>query len=124
MLGVAVCCKVQIQPAIASDPTDGEIRYMYKAVNKIKFIWRYKEALKFHTGAPTVNWEENTICIYVVEAKRVTTRVKHIDISVCSQQEKLTMVSLFQNMMSIVSCRQICVPNHVQVQFLAIIPNA
>ena len=25
LLGVAVCCKVQIQPAIASDSTDGEI---------------------------------------------------------------------------------------------------
>ena len=40
LLGVAVCWKVQIQPAIASDSTDGEIRYMYKAVNKTKVIRR------------------------------------------------------------------------------------
>ena len=34
LLGVAVCCKVQIHPAIASDSTDGEIRCMYKALKK------------------------------------------------------------------------------------------
>ena len=36
LLGVAVCWKVQIQPAIASDSTDGEIRCMYKAIKKQK----------------------------------------------------------------------------------------
>ena len=34
------------------------------------------EYLVLHTGAPTVHWEDNTICIYVVEAKKVTPRVK------------------------------------------------
>ena len=33
------------------------------------------EALALHTGAPAVHWEDNTSCIYVVEDKRVTTRV-------------------------------------------------
>ena len=41
------------------------------------------EALALYTGAPTVHWEYNTSCIYVVEAKIVTPRVKHIDIPVC-----------------------------------------
>ena len=40
------------------------------------------EALALHTGAPTVNKEENTSCISVVEAKIVTSGVKHIDITV------------------------------------------
>ena len=40
------------------------------------------EALALHTGAPTVHWEYNTSYISVVESKRVTTRVKHIDITV------------------------------------------
>ena len=40
------------------------------------------EALALHTGAPTVNWEDKTSCIYVVEDKRVTPRVQHIDIPV------------------------------------------
>ena len=46
------------------------------------------EALALYTGAPTVHWEDNTSCISVVEAKRVTTRVKHIDIPVCFLQEQ------------------------------------
>ena len=73
------------------------------------------EALALHTGAPTVHWEDNTSCIYDVEAKRVLPRVKHIDIPVCFLQEKLTMVSFFQNMKSPVLCQRICAPNHVQV---------
>ena len=46
------------------------------------------EALAIHTGAPTVYWENNTSYISVVEAKRVTPRVKHIDIPVCFLPEK------------------------------------
>ena len=46
------------------------------------------EALALHTGALTLNWEDNISCIYVVEYKRVTPRVKHIDIPVCFLQEK------------------------------------
>ena len=41
------------------------------------------EALALHTGAPIVHWEYITSCIYVIEAKIVTPRVKHIDIPVC-----------------------------------------
>ena len=40
------------------------------------------ESLSLHTGATTVQWEYNTSCISVVEAKIVTPRVKHIDIPV------------------------------------------
>ena len=46
------------------------------------------EDLALHTGAPTVNWQDNTICIYVVEAIRVTPIVKNIDIKVCFKQGK------------------------------------
>ena len=46
------------------------------------------EALALCTGSPTVHCEENTSCISVVEAKRVTPRVKHIDIPVCFLQEQ------------------------------------
>ena len=44
------------------------------------------EDLALHIGAPTVHWEDNTRCIYVVEAKIVTPRVKNIDIPVCFLQ--------------------------------------
>ena len=46
------------------------------------------EDLALHTGAPTVNLEDNTSCISVAEDKIVTTRVKHIDIPLCFLQEK------------------------------------
>ena len=53
---------------------------MYNAVNKNKEIRRYIESLSLHTGAPAVNLEDIKSYIYIVEAKIVTLRVKHIDI--------------------------------------------
>ena len=41
LIGVSVCWKVQIRPDIESDSTDGEIRFVYKAVKKAKVIRRY-----------------------------------------------------------------------------------
>ena len=72
--------------------------------------------LALHTCAPTLHWEDNTSFIYVVESKIVDTIVKHIDIPVFFYKNSLTMVYLFQNMVSIVSCRQICAPNYFQIQ--------
>ena len=40
------------------------------------------EASALHTGTPTVNWEENTSFIFVVEAKIVTPRVKKMYIPI------------------------------------------
>ena len=61
---------------------------MCKSIKKTKIIWRYMEDLSLHTGAPTVHWEEITRCISIVEAKRVTPRVKNIDITVCFLHEQ------------------------------------
>ena len=74
------------------------------------------ESLALHTGVPTVHWEYNTSCIWDVEDKLVTPRVKHIYIPVCFYNKNSTMVFLFQNMISSVPCRHICAPNHVQFQ--------
>ena len=41
-----------------------------------KVIRTYMEALALHTGAHTVHWEDNTSFISIVEAQRVTPRVK------------------------------------------------
>ena len=46
------------------------------------------EALALHIGAHTVHWEDNTSCIFVVEAKRVTPRIKYIYIQFCFLLEK------------------------------------
>ena len=59
---------------------------MYKIVSKTKDIRRYMEALALHNGSPTLHWEENKSFISVVEAKRVTPRVKKFEIPVCFLQ--------------------------------------
>ena len=46
------------------------------------------EDLALYTGAPRVHWENNTTCISVVESKKFTPRVKHINIPVCFLQEQ------------------------------------
>ena len=83
VIGVAVCWKVQIKPAIASDSTYGEIICMYKYVKK--------KTLSGDTWKPQHSTQVNLhhmCCIYVVEAKRVTPKVKHIDIPVCFLQQQ------------------------------------
>ena len=47
------------------------------------------EALALHNGSPIVHCEDNTSCISVVESKKVTPRVKHIEIPVYFLQEKI-----------------------------------
>ena len=63
LLGVSVCCKLQILPDIASDSNYWEIRCMYKNVKKTNVIQRYMEALALNTGAPTAHWKDNKSCI-------------------------------------------------------------
>ena len=46
------------------------------------------EYLALHTGEPKVHWEDNTNCIYVVESKKVTPIVKHIETTACFLQEQ------------------------------------
>ena len=41
------------------------------------------EVLELHTGLSTVNLEDNTTCIYVVEYKIAKPRVIHIGIPDC-----------------------------------------
>ena len=90
---------------------------MHVQIPREKIIRRYMEALALHTVAPTVHWEDNKNIISVFEAKIITPRVKHVYIPVCFIQEPFDkIVSLFQNIRSSVSCRNICARNHVQVQ--------
>ena len=49
---------------------------------------RYMEAYSLHTGAITLHWEDITSFISIVEAKRVTTRAKNIEINVYFLQEQ------------------------------------
>ena len=75
------------------------------------------QALSLHTGAPTLHWGHNTSCISVIEYKIVAPRFKHIYIPVFFKKN-LTIVFLFPNIISLVSCQNICAPNHVQFKML------
>ena len=55
LLGVSLFWRVQIQLAVASEYTEGLIKYMYNCVKKTIGIIRYMEFLKLHTTSPTVN---------------------------------------------------------------------
>ena len=59
------------------------------------------EVLALHTGAPTVHWKDNNICVYVVESKIVTLVVKQIDIPASFYYKFLTMLILLPNIRSI-----------------------
>ena len=84
LLGVYGFCKFQIQPDFYYYYTDVEIIYLYKAFNNSKYVQCYIESLGFPTGSPTVHWEDNIGYISVFGAKRITPRVKHINILVFS----------------------------------------
>ena len=89
---------------------------MSKSVNNTNAIRWYMESLALHIGGDAVHWTNKKSYIYVVEDKIVAPRIKHIDIPVFFLNNNFKMVYLFQNMKILVSCHQICVPNHFRVQ--------
>ena len=100
------------------------INYMHvQAYKQPKVIWRYMESLDLHTGAPTLHWEDNTSCIYVVKVKNLLIYLNTFACLSGFYTKELTMVYLFQNMRSLVSFRKICAPKHIQVQLSVGITN-
>ena len=73
---------------------------MYKAVKKNKAIQSFMEALALYNGAPTLHLEDDTSCIYGVEAKRVQAIFEHIYIKVYFLQEK------FENGLFVTNCEK------------------
>ena len=61
---------------------------MYKYVSNNKVVWSYMDFLVIENGELTLYWENNTSYISVFAAKRVTPRVKNIDIPVCFLQKQ------------------------------------
>ena len=116
LLDVAAFWKVHIQPAIASDSTDAEIRSMYKYIKEKKLsgdTWKPYQSTLFHLQYI------GKITPFVFMLLKLRELLLHLNILILLYifyKRNLKMVSLFQNMRSPVSCRQICAPNHVQVQ--------
>ena len=81
------------------------------------------EFLALHTGVSTVHWEDNEICIYVVEDKMFTPIVKKLIFLFVFYHNNFTMLFLLPNMITIMPYRYICATNHVQVQVLVGVLN-
>ena len=116
LLDVSAFWKVHIQPAIASDSTDAEIRSMYKYIKEKKLsgdTWKPYQSTLFHLqyiGMIT------PVVFMLLKLRELILHLNILILLYIFYKRNLKMVSLFQNMRSPVSCRQICAPNHVQVQ--------
>ena len=77
MFGVSVYWKVQIQTAISSDSTDGEIRCMYKATNKKGYMEICLSLITPHCCTnSTFRIQKSFISAF--EAKRVTLELNRV----------------------------------------------
>ena len=74
------------------------------------------EYLALHNGAPKVHWEDKKVVFMLLMITELLLELKTLIFQSVLYYINFTMVSLFQNMISPVSCRKICAPNHVQVQ--------
>ena len=89
---------------------------MYKYFNKTKEIGRYVEALALRTRDPTVQREDKKVVFMLLNIWRL-----HLDSNIFISQCDLIknifkMISLYQNMKSLVLFQKTCVPNRVQIQ--------
>ena len=89
---------------------------MHRSFNKASDFRRYMESLALHTGAPTVHWESKTYIFLLFKLKTLLLYLNTLTFLSILYMNNLTMVFLLQNMRSLVSCHNICAPNHIQVQ--------
>ena len=85
---VAVSWKVHKDMCIATSTTDAVTRAVFKAVRRIIVLRNFFCSLGFPISAPTPLFEDNKGTHDVIEAGRLTPRVKHIDIPLCYLHEK------------------------------------
>ena len=74
------------------------------------------ESLVLHTGAPTVHWEDNKILFMLLGMKWLHLESNILILQSVLFKNNFKMVFLLQNIRSLVSCKHVCVPNHVRVQ--------
>ena len=70
------------------------------------------EALALHTIAQTVHWEGKKVAFMLFNLKYLLLELNTFTLLSAFYKRIFTMVSLSQNMKSLVLCRQICAPNH------------
>ena len=85
---VAVSWKVHKDMCIASSTTDAETRAAFKAIWRIITARNFFAHLGFPIKDPTPMFEYNKGTLDLIEAGRLTPRLKHIDIPLCYLHEK------------------------------------
>ena len=85
---VVVSWKVQKDMCIASSSTDAETRAAFRGVRRIIVLRLFFMHLGFPISEPTPMFEDNKGTHDLIEAGRMTPRLKHIDVSLCYLHEK------------------------------------
>ena len=85
---VAVSWKVHKDMCIASSTTDAETRAAFKAIRRIITARNFFCHLGVPIKDPTPLFEDNKGTLDLIEAGRLTPRLKHIDIPLCYLHEK------------------------------------
>jgi len=81
--GSIVSWKATKQMAIATSTTDSETRSLFTGLRKVLTFRNFLRHLGFPEQAPTTIFEDNQGTSDIVNAGRLTPRVKHIDIPLC-----------------------------------------
>ena len=81
--GSAISWKATKQLAIATSTTDAETRSLFTGLKKILTFRNFLSHLGFPEQDPTTIFEDNQGTSDIVNAGRLTPRVKHIDIPLC-----------------------------------------
>ena len=85
---VAVSWKVHKDTCIATSTTDAETRAVFKALHRIVTFRQLFLQLGFPISDPTPMFEDNKGTHDLIEARRKTPRVKHMDTPLCYLYEK------------------------------------
>ena len=86
--GSAITWKVHKDMCIATSSTDAETRAIFKGVRRVITLRGFMTSLGFPVNTPTSIFEDNKGTHDLIEAKRMTPRLKHIDIPICYLHEK------------------------------------
>ena len=88
LLNVAIQCKVKKSTIIAVHTTDAEIKGTYCGVRRLLPLRRILESMGFQCQQPTPLYVEYVAVSAIIDAKRMTPRCHHLDISIAYLHEQ------------------------------------
>ena len=85
---IVVSWKVTKYISIASSTTDAEVRAAFKGFKRLITIRHYFAHLGFLISSPTLVYEDNKDTYDLIESGRQTSRIKHVDVTLCYLHRK------------------------------------